>query len=149
MKALLAIAATVLGACAFAFAFSRTPSQSPVLAQQNNSSATTKGESPFACDATALTPEVRKRHFEELSPTLASLRKNVRELPDGYEFEFPADSKTYEMLTEWAFQEHLCCPFFDMDLRLQREGGPLFLRITGREGVKDFIKVDGAEWIRK
>jgi hypothetical protein len=146
MKALIviALAGTALGA----FVFSRIASPS-AFTQQTNTSAETKRESPLACDRMALTPEVRKRHFEELGPTLVGLRKSVRELPDGYEFEFPNDAKTYQVLTEWAFQERLCCPFFDLDVRMEREGGPLFLRVTGREGVKDFIKVDGREWIRQ
>jgi hypothetical protein len=96
--------------------------------------------SPFACNAFALSPEVRKRHFEELGPALLKLKKSTRELPDGYELELPADNKTYQLLTEWAFQERLCCPFFDIDLRLDRENGPLWLRLTGRPGTKEFIK---------
>ena len=64
----------------------------------------------------------------------------MRELPDGYELEFPPDNKTYQLLTEWAFQERLCCPFFDINLRFDRENGPLWLRLTGRPGTKDFIK---------
>ena len=99
--------------------------------------------SPFACNAVALSPEVRKRHFEELEPALLKLTKSMRELPDGYEFEFLADSSTYQLLTEWAFQERSCCPFFDIDLRFDRESGPLWLRLTGRPGTKEFIK---AEW---
>src|SRR5438477_10673777 len=113
MKALivLAIAATAVGVITFSMiAFPKSP-----LTQQSNTSLATKRESPFACDRMALTPEVRKRHFEELGPALISLRKSVRELPDGFEFEFPADEKTYQLLTEWAFQERLCCPFFDLD----------------------------------
>ena len=104
------------------------------------SSSQTEHVSPFACNAFALSPEVRKRHFEELGPALLKLKKSMRELPDGYEFEFPADNKTYQLLTEWAFQERLCCPFFDIDLRFDRENGPLWLRLTGRPGTKEFIK---------
>jgi len=89
-----------------------------------------------------LLPEVRKRHFEELGPALLKLKKSTRELPDGYEFELPADNRTYQMLTEWAFQERLCCPFFDIDLRFDREDGPLWLRLTGRPGTKEFIKME-------
>jgi hypothetical protein len=96
--------------------------------------------SPFACNAFALSPEVGKRRFEEVGPALLKLMKSTHELPDGYEFEFPADNKTYQLLTEWAFQERLCCPFFDIDMRLDREGGPLWLRLTGRPGTKEFIK---------
>ncbi len=97
---------------------------------------------PFACNALALSPELRKRHFGELGPALLKLRKSTRELPDGYEFEFSADNKTYQLLTEWAFQERLCCPFFDIDLRFSKEAGPLWLRLTGRPGTKDFIKAE-------
>ena len=97
----------------------------------------------FACNALALSPEVRKRHFEELGPALLKLKKSTRELPDGYEFELPADNRTYQLLTEWAFQERLCCPFLDIGLRFDREGGPLWLRLTGRPGTKEFIS---EEW---
>src|SRR5712664_1953082 len=61
-----------------------------------------KGESPFVCDRLALTPAVRKRHFDELGPALRARRTSVRELPDGYEFQFPSDAKTVAMLEEWA-----------------------------------------------
>jgi hypothetical protein len=101
-----------------------------------------KPESPFACNAFALSPETRKRHFEELGPALLKLKKSTRELPDGYEFELPADKETYQLSTEWAFQERLCCPFFDIDLRFDRENGPLWLRLTGRPGTKEFIKME-------
>jgi hypothetical protein len=106
-------------------------------------------ESPFACNRLALSPEQRKRHFDELGPTLRSLKKGVRELPNGYEFEFPADPKTVQLVAEWAIGERACCPFFDIDMRLEREGGALWLGLTGREGVKRFIQADGAAWIRR
>ena len=108
-----------------------------------------KQESPFACNVNALTKEVRKRHFDELGPALRARRKQVRELPDGYEFAFPPDAKTYAMITEWADQERLCCPFFDIDIRIEHEGGPVWLRLTGRPGTKDFIRADGAAWIQQ
>ena len=109
-----------------------------------------KKASPFACDRAALSPEKRKRHFDELGPALRSLRKSTRELADGFEFEFPADAAVYQLLAEWVGGERLCCPFFDIDLRVEREGGPLWLRLTGREGVKQFIKGDfPAEWFKR
>jgi hypothetical protein len=111
-----------------------------IRADETTLSQSAKHESPFACNAFALSPEIRKRHFEELGPALLKLKKSIRELPDGYEFELSADNKTYQLLTEWAFQERLCCPFFDIDLRFEREGGPLWLRLTGRPGTKEFIK---------
>jgi hypothetical protein len=106
-------------------------------------------QSPFACDRLALVPEVRKRHFEELGPSLRTLKKSVRELSDGYEFQFSSDPKTIAMVAEWAAGERLCCPFFDIQLRLEREGGPFWMKLTGRKGTKEFIKADAAAWIKQ
>ena len=114
----------------------------PAISASAESPAQTEHVSPLACNAFALSPEARKRHFEEVGPALLKLKKSTRELPDGFEFELPADNTTYQVLTEWAFQERLCCPFFDIDLRLDRENGPLWLRLTGRPGTKEFIKLE-------
>ena len=54
-----------------------------------------------------------------------------------------------QLVAEWAIGEHACCPFFDINIRLEREGGSLWLGLTGRDGVKQFIEADGASWIRK
>ena len=123
----------------------------PVIGLSGSASAqsslpeTKRSESPFACNRLALTPEQRKRHFDELGPKLRSLKKSVRELPNGYEFEFSPDSNTVQLVEEWAVGERACCPFFDIDMHLEREGGSLWLRLTGREGVKKFIQADVCE----
>ena len=116
---------------------------------QGSLAETKRSESPFACNRLALTPDQRKRHFDELGPKLRSLKKSVRELPNGYEFEFSPASNTVQLVAEWAVGERACCPFFDIDMRLEREGGSLWLRLTGREGVKQFIQADGASWIKQ
>src|SRR6266508_5440460 len=76
---------------------------------QSLSSSQTERVSPFACNALALSPEARKRHFEEVGPALLKLKKSTRELPDGYEFEFPVEKETYQLLTEWEFEERSFC----------------------------------------
>jgi hypothetical protein len=106
-----------------------------------------KQESPFACNPFALSPEQRNRHFDELGPALRALKKSVRELDDGYAFEFPADATTLLLLAEWMIQERACCPFLEINLRLEREGGPLWLCLTGRKGTKEFLKIDATAWI--
>jgi hypothetical protein len=103
-------------------------------------------ESPFACNRAALSAQARKRHFDELSPALRARKKSIRELPAGFEFEFPPDTATFQLVSEWVGGERLCCPFFDIDVHVEREGGSLWLRLTGREGVKQFIRSDFAAW---
>ena len=141
MKSILAVATALT-------AMVGTPLFPQAAAQQSDSSSTAKHESPFACNRLALTPEQRKRHFDELGPALRSLRTGARELPEGYEFKFPSDVKTYQLLAEWTAGERVCCPFFDIDLRSEREGGPVWLRLTGREGVKPFIAADFVKWLQ-
>ena len=105
-------------------------------------------ESPFACDRLALQPVARSRHFDELGPQLRAMKTGVRELPNGYAFQFPADFKAVQLVAEWAAGERLCCPFFDINIRLEPEGGPMWLTITGREGTKRFMQVDAPAWIK-
>jgi hypothetical protein len=87
----------------------------------------------------ALTPAQHKRHSELLSQMVAS-QQEIVELPDGYALRFIATPQLVQDLAEFVVYEHLCCPFFDLDLSLERENGPLWLRIRGRTGVKEFIR---------
>jgi hypothetical protein len=103
-------------------------------------------DSPFACNRAALSAAARKRHFDELSPALRARKQSIRELSDGFEFQFPPDAQTYQLLAEWVSGERLCCPFFDIDLHIEREGGSLWLRLTGRPGVKAFVRAEFARW---
>ena len=144
MKVIYLLAA-VAAVTAFFVASAQTESASGVP----DRSAAPRHESPFACDRLALSPEARRRHFEELGPALRTKVKSVRELTNGFEFEFSFDPGTFQVVTEWAGGEHLCCPFFDIDVRLEREGGALWLRLTGREGVKQFMRADFARWFQR
>ena len=123
-------------------------SSTSVAATGKASTATAAKESPFACDREALDPAARKRHFDELGPMLREKIQGLRELTDGYEFQFPADPQTVQEVAEWSAGERLCCPFFDIAMRMDREGGPFWLRLTGRKGTKAFIESDGAAWLQ-
>ena len=112
-----------------------SPRASRTYAQATDSSQIGKPGSPLACNALALSPAERTRHFNELLPALRSLKKSVRELDDGYEFEFPGDRATLQLLTEWAIQERECCPFFEITLRLEPGRGAAWLRLTGEKGI--------------
>ena len=96
-------------------------------------------ESPFACDMNALSAEQRQRHGVLLGK-LNAARKEVRELPDGYSIRFEAAPQLFQELAEFVVYERSCCPFFDLELALERENGPLWLRMRGRTGVKEFIR---------
>jgi hypothetical protein len=131
------LAALTIAALAFSVSVQSGPTSTP-----------NGRESPFYCDRGALSAAERTRHFDVLGPTLRDKRREVHELPDGYEFRFASDPQTYRELTEWIDGERRCCPFMDLGLRVVPEGGPLWLRVTGRPGTKQFIEADGASWIK-
>jgi hypothetical protein len=145
MKIFLIVAITV--AILGGYAFSQIASERQAAAQRP-SSANPKPETPFFCDRTSLTPEQRRRQ-QELGKILRSSVLGIQELPDGFEFEFPSDSANYQALTEFTPLERACCPFFDISIRLEREGGKLWWRLTGREGIKQFIHAEFSPWIKR
>jgi len=138
MSLSLAIVATVLLAVPLACAHGETLGAAPVHKAQHG---------PFYCDVSALDPERRSRHFDVLGPALVAKRTAVRELADGYEIGFPSDSETFQQLAEYVDAERLCCPFFDIALHVTPDGGPLWFRVTGRAGTKQFIQAGAADWI--
>jgi hypothetical protein len=121
----------------------------PVLHAQEiaTTTAAPKKTVVFACNMKAMSPEERKRQSEVLSPGLRASKLTSKELADGYEFQFPSDAKTYQMLAEWIGNERLCCPFFDFDLRVGDVSAPMSLKISGPEGVKQFIRAELAAMV--
>jgi len=88
-----------------------------------------------------LDAEGRKRH-KVVSEQMRAAVKEAQDLPDGYAFRFTAEPATILLVSEFITREHLCCPFFRFELIVEQEDGPLWLRLRGREGVKEFIRAE-------
>ncbi|MCI0659672.1 MAG: hypothetical protein L0220_01225 [Acidobacteria bacterium] len=98
-------------------------------------------ESPIACNMKALDRKQRERH-RLLTAQLHAAVQETRELPDGYSFRLPSDEATIQRTAEWITLERRCCPFITFGIEVGRESGPLLLNLTGREGVKPFLKME-------
>jgi hypothetical protein len=98
-------------------------------------------ESPIVCSLTALNSAQRQRH-QALGKQLRAQIREVRELPDGYAFSFPAEAAQVIAVAEWITLERLCCPFLTLALEVERESGPAWLRLSGRDGVKQFLRAE-------
>ncbi|HXG67280.1 MAG TPA: hypothetical protein VNO70_19410 [Blastocatellia bacterium] len=94
---------------------------------------------PFACNLMALDAAQRQRH-QEVAKQFRAAVQDVRELADGYAFRFPSETPTLLMVAEFVARERLCCPFFKFQIEVESAAAPLWLKITGREGVKEFLK---------
>jgi hypothetical protein len=95
-------------------------------------------DTPFACDMRAISAEERPRHLEVTGQMRQAVRE-VKELPDGYAFRFDASRPNVMLVSEFISRERDCCPFFTFELVAERDEGPLWLSLRGREGVKEFI----------
>ena len=103
-------------------------------------------ESPFACVMDAIEPSQRQQHIATAKFVFAAVNA-VRELPNGYAFHLPNASAMLRKVGEFIALEQLCCPFFGFTLQVEREGGAVWLQLTGRAGVKPFIQVEIGEFI--
>ena len=99
----------------------------------------TAQESPFACVMGAIEPAKREQHLATIRQVFGAVLK-ILELPNGYAFRLPNESQILLKAAEFISLERLCCPFFGFTLEVEAEGGPLWLYLTGREGVKPFIQ---------
>lgn len=111
--------------------------QTQIQAGKENAVATT--QSKFYCNVKALTPEERA-HLKQLGDKLKAARTKIVEMGNGYEFQFSPKDVTLAELTDWVRMESKCCSFFDFHIDLENEGTLLCLRLTGEEGIKQFIR---------
>ena len=96
-------------------------------------------ESPLACVMDAIEPHKREPHIAN-AKALFNRVLEIAELPKGYAFRFANDDDVLLRLTEFVVLERLCCPFIHFVIEVEAEAGAVWFRLTGREGVKPFIK---------
>jgi hypothetical protein len=116
---------------------------SDMTAQANTEKQMNSTQSKFYCNIKALTPEERAHH-KQLGDKLMAARKEIVEMDKGYEFQFSPKDVTLAELADWVVNESKCCPFFDFHIDLENEGRLVCLRLTGEEGIKQFIRAEFA-----
>jgi len=89
----------------------------------------------------ALTAEQRERQ-RALIGLLRADAKEVRELDDGYAFRHSPDRAVLLAIAEFVTNERLCCPFFEFGITVERDGGPVWLRITGEAEAKRVLEAE-------
>jgi hypothetical protein len=94
---------------------------------------------PLACDLTAIPASAREEHVLT-APQLFQSAQKVQELTNGYAIRFLNEPGKFMAIANYIENERLCCPFFNFELEIKPNGGALWLRLTGGEGVKDLLK---------
>ncbi|MEW6683683.1 MAG: hypothetical protein AB1451_12290 [Nitrospirota bacterium] len=71
-----------------------------------------------------------------------SAAEAIRELANGYAFQLPNQKGLLMTTAEFIQNEKLCCPFFSFGVHVESGGGPIWLQMTGPDGVKPFIQAE-------
>lgn len=96
---------------------------------------------PIACDPSALTPDQQEYWVKEIVPKLYKAVQEIQELPNGWALRLPSTSEILLLVAEDLNMERLCCPFVNYTLEIEPNHGPFWLRWTGGEGVKEFLRM--------
>ena len=96
-------------------------------------------ESPIACDMSAIEAGRREQHMTTGKEVFRAAAE-IKELPDGYAFRLSGEPDLLVKAAEFISLEKLCCPFLRFVIEVEAEGGPVWLLLVGREGVKAFIR---------
>src|SRR5438477_9977624 len=91
---------------------------------------------PISCSLTVGERDTLRVSIEEILATV----DDVEEFPAGYSFRFPNNSALHARILEWLRVERECCPFFVFTLAFGINGGPVWLRIEGPEGTREFVR---------
>jgi hypothetical protein len=98
-------------------------------------------KSQLACDMSAFESSEREKHIET-TKAVFSLTKEIKEISNGYGFQFPNESSLLMNLMTFIDKERLCCPFFGFIVEVEPEGGNVWLEIFGQDGVKEVIEAE-------
>jgi hypothetical protein len=98
-----------------------------------------KGERNLACDFTVMDTEQRER-YRALRRRLSKDLYEARELEDGYAFRHSSEAEVLIAMAEYVTLERLCCPFFDFAIEVGREGGEVWLKMTGGQEAKRILQ---------
>ena len=93
----------------------------------------------IVCDVTAIPAPAREEHILTAARIFRAVQE-VRDLPGGYAFRLANEPDMFMGLARFVENERRCCPFYDFGLEIEPNSGPLWLRLTGGEGVKELLR---------
>lgn len=95
--------------------------------------------------ACLLTGKDRAARGEAVQSLMAS-RLQVRELEDGYAFQFPGEPEWIQRAVTFIAEERVCCPFFTFELHYEPELGPIWVHLRGSAEIKALLR---DQWLMK
>lgn len=100
---------------------------------------TAQNDAIIACNPNAIPADMREQWVEAGKQVYASVQE-IQHMPDGYGFRLPTSSAILLKAAEYIANERLCCPFIHFTVEIEPNEGPLWLRLRGDEGVKEYMR---------
>jgi hypothetical protein len=94
---------------------------------------------PFPIACTLTDPDLAARSAELKAGLFAGVEES-RDLPDGIAYLFAGTDQQMHALFAFVEAERSCCSFFRFELDFEPGNGPIWLRLTGPEEAKGFIR---------
>ena len=94
-------------------------------------------ELPIACSLSDR--ELAMRSESVRSELFAGATETV-EFESGYAFRFSAEGDWWSRIVEFVNAERHCCSFFKFEIIVEPGSGPIWLSLSGADGVKQFIE---------
>ncbi|HSL23502.1 MAG TPA: hypothetical protein VK886_18375 [Vicinamibacterales bacterium] len=91
---------------------------------------------PIVC---SLTPAALKARREGLLSRLWLRADAHEELLEGHRLRFSAADDTLALIARAVDAERHCCRFLRFDIRVEPDGGPIVLDMTGPAGTRVFL----------
>lgn len=92
---------------------------------------------PVAC--TLESQELAER-IEAMEAELLAFAEETHELPDGIAHRFSESAAIRRALSDLIASERECCPFLHFELVFEPGPGPIWLKVTGPEAARPFIR---------
>jgi hypothetical protein len=94
----------------------------------------------LVCVIDAIPQAERAAHFTLAARLFHELAQEQVDLPNGYAFRFAPS--TFAELAQFVSKERLCCPGVTFEITVTAGDGPLWLHLTGPEGVREFLAAE-------
>lgn len=95
---------------------------------------------PLACVPRAIPAAERPAHFALIQSLFGETAEAREPLRNGYAFRFPPTA--LESLARFVTGERMCCPFLAFSIEVSAAEGPVWLRLTGPQGTREFLEAE-------
>ena len=100
-----------------------------------------KSEPPSILSCKLSEPELNARRLSILKE-IRSASQETQELSDGFALRMPTIDEWRRTLEEFISFERECCAFLSFEIQEQPADGTLWLRVSGPDGAKEFVRTE-------